>query len=229
MLSGALNVHHVMLDGVIWKLRHTRIASILIGGDASPAPAAPATAATATAAPQRAWVRRAVWASGLVGLSLAGLGELEKQLGLLPAIDSGDPARLEASLDRLSWMGRDNASARSRLGLLRHQQGDTEAALRHYERSLALLPRALTWLRIGRLHEQEGRIAEALAAYDRALELSPDDVDTLVAASRASLKSGRADRAQHLLARAAELNPEHDGVRGVLDAIQRRAASAPNL
>ena len=33
MIAGALNLHHVMLDSAIWKLRNTRIASILIRGD----------------------------------------------------------------------------------------------------------------------------------------------------------------------------------------------------
>jgi tetratricopeptide (TPR) repeat protein len=221
MLNGALNIHHVMMDGVIWKLRHTRIASILIGtGEPAPALAAP---------PRRTWLRNAVWASGLVGLALVAAGELETQLRLKPALASDDATRIESSIRRLSWLGRDHSGARNQLGHLREQQGDAQAALREYERSLEISPKPQTWLRIGQLHERQGRFAEASLAYDRALALAPEDVDALVAAGRVSLKSGRTDRARQLLARAAELDPGHDGLRHILAAIQERTAAVPNL
>src|SRR5690606_19175789 len=158
MLSGALNIQHVMLDGVIWKLRNTRIASILIAGQTAEA--------SAPAAPGRvAWLGKAALASGVVGLTLAAASELESQLVLQPALESGDAARIEASLNRLSWTGRDYSFARNRLAALKYKAGDAEGALAEYRRSLELQPRPETWLGIGRIEEDAGRIEAALAAY----------------------------------------------------------------
>lgn len=223
MLSGALNIQHVMLDGVIWKLRNTRIASILIAGQQ----AAPAAAAAAPVA-GRGWVGKAVLASGVIGILLAAASEVEHQVGLNPALAGDDPAPLEASLDRLVWTGRDSSIARNRLAALKYKSGDAEGALAEYERSLALRPRADTYLEMGRVLEETGKLDEALAAYEQALALAPDEVDALVAASRASYKAGQPDRAQHLLARAAELDPGNSSIRVVLDALQRGQVVAPN-
>jgi hypothetical protein len=223
MLSGALNIQHVMLDGVIWKLRNTRIASILIAGQDA------AAAAGAIAVPRRRWLGKAVFASGVIGLALAAASEVEHQVGLNPALESDDPAPLEASLERLVWMGRDSSIARNRLAALKYKAGDAEEALEEYRRSLALRPRAETYLGMGRILEQEGRVAEALSAYDEALALEPDDVDALVATSRASYKAGQAARAEHLLARAAELDPDNHSIRVVLEALQKgQVVGAPN-
>jgi len=214
MLSGALNIQHVMLDGVIWKPRNTRIASILIAGQTAEA--------SAPAAPGRvAWLGKAALASGVVGLTLAAASELESQLVLQPALESGDAARIEASLNRLSWTGRDYSFARNRLAALKYKAGDAEGALAEYRRSLELQPRPETWLGIGRIEEDAGRIEAALAAYEQALALDPDGVEALVSTSRASYKAGQAERAQQLLARAAELDPGNRGIRVVLDALER--------
>jgi tetratricopeptide (TPR) repeat protein len=222
MLNGALNLQHIMLDGVIWKLRNTRIASILIAGR-------DAVAGAAVPAGGRGRLRLALYASGAIGLTLAAAGELEKQLVLAPAIAHDDAPRIEASLERLRWLGRDNATGRNALADLKLQQRDDAGALREYERSLTLAPRARTWLKLGRLHERQGRLPQALSAYERALELAPRDVDMLVAAGRASLRSGRPERAEVLLARAVELDPDNTGIRGALEAIRNGAGAAPSL
>ncbi len=214
MLGGVLNVHHVMMDGVIWKLRNTKIASILIAGsDASEAPT--------PLRRRRSWVGPLIWASGVIGLLLAVSGELENRWGLDPAMAAGDPARLEASLDRLAWLGRDSSVGRARLGLLHYERGDTQGALRELERSVALRPKAETWLKIGKLREQRTQLREAVAAYEAALALAPNDLESLVGAARASLKLGELVRAQELLARAAALAPEDPDIRNILAAVDQ--------
>ncbi|HET6277670.1 MAG TPA: hypothetical protein VFG08_02705, partial [Candidatus Polarisedimenticolia bacterium] len=59
LVAAAVNVHHFILDGVIWRLRSGRIAGILLRGrEESPAAHA--------AAPhrRRSWIRPLVWAAG---------------------------------------------------------------------------------------------------------------------------------------------------------------------
>jgi hypothetical protein len=214
MVAGALNVHHVMLDGVIWKLRHTRVANVLIRG----AESTPIAAAT----PQRSWIRPWIWASGAISVALTLAATAENEFGVRPALEMGDPERLEIAAERLKWMGRDNQEIRSRLGAMLLERGDTAGAVRELERSLALRPSAVAWLNLGVERERAGRVAHALEAYEAALTLDPDDVTSLYYAGRASLRTGRVHRARELLGRAAELEPERDDIRRSLDAARVR-------
>ncbi len=72
------------------------------------------------------------------------------------------------------------APAASKLALTYEHMGDTEAALRAYQRSLAAAERigsarhqAAAWLYIGQSHQRAGRLPEALDATARSLELAP--------------------------------------------------------
>ena len=179
MLGGAINVHHVLMDSVIWKLRHTRIADILIRG----APAEGAAAAPVEPR-RRGWIAPVVWASGAVGVALYLAGTFETQLRLQPALQRDDRVTLESSLERLRWMGREDATARARLGYLLWREGDLDAALQQYERSAKKRPQAWVFVSMGRIHEASGDAAAALSAYERAIELDPSSVDALEGAER---------------------------------------------
>jgi cytochrome c-type biogenesis protein CcmH/NrfG len=219
MVAGALNVHHIMLDGVIWKLRHTRIANVLIrGAEATP---------VAVATPRRSWIGPWIWASGAVSVALTLAATAEDQYGVRPALETGDMKRLEIAAERLKWMGRDDAELRSRLGAMLLERGDAAGAVRELERSLALRPSAIAWLNLGVESERAGRVEDALEAYQAALALDPGDVRSLYYAGRASLRTGRVQRARELLGRAAELEPERDDIRRTLDAaLVRRPPTA---
>ena len=217
MVAGALNVHHVMLDGVIWKLRHTRIANVLIRG----AEATPVAAAT----PRRSWIGPWIWASGAVAVALTLVATAEDEFGVRPALETGNLERLEIAAERLKWMGRDDAELRSHLGAMLLERGDAAGAVRELERSLALHPSAIAWLNLGVERERAGRAGDAVEAYEAALALEPEDVTSLYYAGRASLRTGRVHRARELLERAAELAPDRDDIRRTRDAALARSPS----
>jgi tetratricopeptide (TPR) repeat protein len=208
ILVATVSVHHFLLDGAIWKLRNTRIATILLRGADDAAP---------TATNGRHWVKGLVLASGVLGVVFALLGPAEQRYGVERALADGNLERLQAAAKRLQWMGRDDANMRAQLGFLLAQQSDTKAALREFERSNALEPSALAWTNIGALNERRGRIQVALSAYDSALALDPDNIDALYYAGRASLKVGRRDAARRHLQRAASLAPDRGDIRATLD------------
>ncbi len=206
MVAGAINLHHVMLDGVIWKLRNTRIASILIrGAEADPAEP-PARRAS--------WFGPAVWASGAVAVVLTVAGTLESEFGVKAALARADADRLEAAVNRLRWMGRDDPALRSQLGVLLLEAGDTESAAREFDHSLDLFPTPAAWINLGVARERNGRMREARDAYDAAVNLDPEDVNALFYAGRAQLNTDPV-RARELLGRAAELAPDRDDIRRV--------------
>jgi hypothetical protein len=212
MLTGALNIHHVILDSAIWKLRNTKVASILLRGDAPPA----------AARQGRSWTAPVVFASGALGLLLM-LGHVfESELGFEPALQRGDVAGIEASLERMAWLGREQASGRSQLAALKVARGDGEGALREYRRSIELYDDPLTWLKLATLLEERGDRPGALVALEGALRNAPDDVELLLTASWLAHELGDDAKARRMLLHASEVAPEHPKVR---QALRRVAAS----
>ncbi len=178
MMAGALNLHHVLRDSAIWKLRSGPIARILIrggegGGESAGRLGRPGPAGLA-------WL-----ASGALGAALMTLGTLEYEFGFIRAHERGDLARLESAAERLAWLGRDDPKLRAAIGTLRAQRGDRQGALASLRESLALLPTASAWVDIGVVHERAGEIEEALRAYEAALALHPSFDPALRYASRA--------------------------------------------
>ncbi|MCG8590282.1 MAG: tetratricopeptide repeat protein [Proteobacteria bacterium] len=216
MVAGALNLHHVLLDSAIWKLRNGRIARILLR---------PAESAV-EAVPGRSWVRPLVWTSGFLGAAITLVGTWEVVFGVQQAAGRGDLVRVEQAVQRLSWMGRDGPVAQTTLGTLRAQQGDVPGALAALERSLALQPTAPAWINIGVLHEQQGRLPAALLAYEEAVALDPDDPTALYYAGRASLLAGKPGRAKALLEQAVALAPNRSEIRRELRRARKRLAAA---
>lgn len=213
MLAAALNIHHIVLDSAIWKLRNARIAKILIRG---------ADSVEDIAAPKRLhWVRAVVLASGVFGVTFALWSASERRNGVQIAVARGDVERLEKAARRMSWMGRDSAATRSQLGYLLGERGDSARAIAEFERSIAIEPNAAAWTNIGALQEREGNIEEALSAYDSALALDPDDVSALQYAARVLIKTGRPDRARPLLERAMTLAPDRADIRDLFEEATR--------
>lgn len=209
MIAGALNLHHVMLDSAIWKLRNTRIASILIRGDSR--------AANAATMPAGSWIRYSVYVSGVLAVAINIAAPLEGRFNLRPARDAGDPEAFAASVQRMTWMGRDHADRRTRLGVLLASTGETDRAREQFERSVALQPNVEAWINIGALQEREGESAPAFDAYQRATTIDPLNATALFYAGRASIKVGETRRGRELLERAAALAPDRTDIQNALE------------
>ena len=224
LVGSALSLHHILLDGAIWKLRDGRIARILLGGGSAP------EAAAAPVRP-RFGLRSLVFVSGAVGAALlAGAALLEYDFGR--ALAGGDVARAEARTQLLRALGRDSAQLRSELGFAKAQHGDVPGALVELARSVALLPSTPAYLNLGLLLEQQGRTGEALGAFDSAAALDPADPRPLHFAGRTALKASLPERARDYLERAAALAPDDAEIRALRrqaggGAPARTAAAAP--
>jgi hypothetical protein len=217
MLAGALNVHHVLLDSAIWKLRDGRIARILLR---------PAESAAEAGGSGRSWLRPLVWASGALGVLLTLGGAAEIQYGFARAHARGDLAAMERSAERLRWLGRDGPSTWAAIGAKRAEGGDVASALAALERSNELRPNAQAWLNIGVLREREGRLADARDAYEQAVSVEPANPTALYYAGHAALATGDAGRAGELLEKAALLAPESADIRRALERARSARAAA---
>ncbi len=250
LVSSAVNVHHFILDGAIWKLRDGPVARILL---ARPDPAALAMVSPTGAG--RRWVL-AVCAP-LLAINVASL--FAHQVLWRGAVDRGDHP-LAGRIERaLAWLGRDEPAFHQRravelqargdlagaaasleqsialtptarawfgLGSLRVRRGDAYGARQSYERSLAIEPTPDAWAGIGYLREVEDDAEGALAAYQAALTLDPNQIAALAGAARQWLARGRPDRARRLLERAGALEPDDPRVRAELAKLSARLADA---
>jgi Tetratricopeptide repeat len=216
LVGSALSLHHILLDGAIWKLRDGRISRILLAG---------ATAENAEPPRPRRGIRPLIWASGAAGVLLLLLGT-STQFGVERALASGDLSFAERGTRLLARLGRDSAQLRSELGFAKAKGGDVDGALAELRRSVELFPTTAAWLNLGLLLEQRGRSDESLAAFDAAAGLDPHDPRPLHFAGRVALRAGLAERARDYLRRAADLAPDDAEIRALLRQARSGAGAA---
>jgi hypothetical protein len=150
LLAAAVNLHHFVLDGAIWKLRQTRIARVLVEDRAE------------VDVDERAggWIRRGVWAASALALLLS-IASLVDRFHVLPsALEAGRLAAAARSLDRQAWFGTMDSVTRFRLGRRFEAAGDLESASVQYEISARNVPRIEPYRRLLAIYDRAGRQAE---------------------------------------------------------------------
>ena len=224
LIAAAVNLHHFILDGAIWKLRDGRIARILLRRNEA------LTAAPPALAPTRSFARAATWSVvGALGVSYAvfsGVGAWEMEYGFRRAMDPPNVERMRIAARRLFLVGHDHPTLHLNLGVLAVRAGEVETARREAERSLALGPSVQAFMLLGQINQQTKQWDEARDAYDSALKLDPSNVPALAQLALVSGQAGDLDRAEQALTRALELAPDRQDLRRRLDDVSRRKRGA---
>jgi hypothetical protein len=218
LIAAAVNLHHFILDGAIWKLRG-RIAEVLIRSRTEEAGAEDSP---------RAWVRPLVWAgcAGLLVVNVLGVGG---DHWFVREIEAERYRSAGQVADALGWAGRDRASWRLRFGERLLQERNFAEARRQLRRSDALRPSAEARVLIGVSYEAQRTWAEAAAAYESALDAAGNDAgrrDALGRAARAWLSAGEPGRAVSLLEAALASDPSDPALRALLE--QAGEAAGPS-
>jgi hypothetical protein len=220
LVASAVNVHHFILDGAIWKLRDGRIARVLVRSDAV------VTSPPALESPARAWLRPALWAAGAVSLAIMIGASFELEVGVRRALERGDVPRAVQAARRLDWVGRESAQIHLALGrqlAARHEDG---AALREYRRSVKIQPSPDAWLASADVLEAAGALEPAQQALERALALAPDVAALQFRAGRVALRRGDTASAAAHLERATELEPDREIYRIALERAEQAGRPA---
>ena len=169
LIASAVNIHHFILDGAIWKLRDGRIARILLRS--------PGTA-RAPSVPAHSHVRARLLPLVLVAGLASALGDVvwvwEIEFGFRRAAIAADPERLRTAARRLRWVGRDHPGLRAQIAIFDAHAGHFDDAIREIERSLELHSTAEAWVLLGNYRLQRGETTLARSAYLEALAIGPD-------------------------------------------------------
>jgi len=197
LVASCVNLHHFVMDGVIWKLRTNRVASVLVeGGDGS----APVRHAA------RRWAFPALVTAGSIAVAINVMGVVEAHYSD-QAVQSGDAAALETSHSRLTWIGRDGPGAHYFLGDILLKAGDEEGAEREFRRAVERHPTPAGLTGLGFVLARRGEFATALEPLEVAVELAPDYAEALRHAGVVHLRLGHFERAVDLLERADAVHP----------------------
>lgn len=214
LAASVVNLHHFVLDGVIWKLRDGPVARVLLRPAREDATAPPVPRTAPSRAPQVAWaLGAAVLVASLVGRVETYLGER--------AFARGDLPRLREAAEHRSWLGLESPRTHRSLAELAARAGDLRLAEREIERSLDVYPTADAWLVRGALHERRGRLDEAASAYQRAHDLDPRDPTALYRLGHVRLAQERPEDAREALEHAARLAPEERRIQLSLERVRR--------
>ena len=145
------------------------------------------------------------------------------QFGFPGAYNQGDFARAGAVAERMAWFGRDSGHGRLTLARALLKQGDRDAAISQYERSLALGPSLGAYSELARIHEQRERWEAALGVLESAVEVYPERPGFWHRAGMAALRSDQPVRAVEFLGRALALQPRSRETREALASAERMA------
>ncbi len=190
VIATFVNLHHFVLDGAIWKLRNTRIASVLIRS---------APEAEGETAPRSRWLRPAIWGTAGLGLAVGALGFATSHLYVPSAIARGDLDRAESGLALTRWLGADEPQLLDQLVERLNARGEFARAAAHVERLLALRADGKTYALLGEVLLARGRSDEARIAFESAVEKKTPRLDRVhVHLARLALERGDdANAAEH--------------------------------
>jgi hypothetical protein len=206
LVASAVNIHHFILDGAIWKLRDGRVAKILLRAREE------GDVASARDVLRRPWIgragRSAVAVAGVTYLAFTVVGTIELEYGVRRAMDPPDFDRLRVAAERLRWVARDQPDVRYNLGMQAVREGDLDGARRELRRSLELSESSTGWEALGLVEQRDGRLDRALSAWTAALAIDPDSLPALVGSAGVWQRRGETQRARAALERALELAPQ---------------------
>lgn len=189
IVTAIVNLHHFMIDGVVWKLRDPRVAAALTTD------AEVERAATVAPLMRGRTVIAAVAVIALVGLagidqwryrlasSSADTASLQRAIALNPydaspqsrllriLIESGEHDRAREQLDALIAAQPHNVEARINAGVLARRMGRTTDAIAHWRAAVERAPNQSTLhLYLAEALHETGQAAEAAPHYQAYLE-----------------------------------------------------------
>jgi tetratricopeptide (TPR) repeat protein len=203
--TALVNIHHFILDGAIWKLRDSRIASLLLDSQQKPAGSGDAKqggfAAAARWLTGRAPLARAIRIAAVALLFIwAGVDQLHfwwsSEANTLPA------------LQRAAKLNPDDSTVQAKLARAEQLAGQRDAALASMQRAAEMSPANLALQEAyGRSLIEAGRFSDAYAHFQKIIARWPRNADALVDYGLLAHRLGHDEEAVDNWQRAVDADP----------------------
>lgn len=208
IFMAVVNIHHFILDGRLWKLRDTRVASLLVEGPkAAPVgqtqPEAKKASRKKPAAEEQSGRRIAApaFAMGVAALLFLWGGMDQIHFAL-----SNNDADL-SSLRRAADMNPYDSALNARIAVAEAKAGNHDEAVAALAQALDLNPANIGLQQAyARALIEAGRYDNAYALYQKTLERFPRDVDSLVNFGLLAARLGNPDQAIDSWQKAVDVN-----------------------
>ena len=231
IFMAVVNIHHFMLDGALWKLRDSRIASLLIdrsGKSAIPGQVQP-TSQTASSKKNSSakWFGSRFFTAPAFGIGLAVLLFLWGGIDQIHFALSNDNENLSA-LRRAADMNPYDSALEARIASAESQAGQRDEAVASLQQAVALSPQNVALQHAcARALIEAGRYSDAYVHYQSMLQIFPRDVDALVNYGLLAARSGNPDQAVDSWEKALDINPNQTNAQLYLaEALDRKAEPA---
>jgi tetratricopeptide (TPR) repeat protein len=202
IFTAVVNIHHFILDGALWKLRDSRISSLLIDRG----PKAQEIASRSLPTSERGLMTR-------VFLSLAFRVSLVALLFLWGGLDQihfalGTHEESLTALVNAARMDPYDSVVQARIASAQTKAGDRSAAIEALTRAVDINPHNVALQQAcARAMLEDGRYGDAYARYAKMLELFPRDPNALVNYGLLAAKLGHADDALDSWEKAVTVDP----------------------
>ena len=210
-----VNIHHFILDGALWKLRDSRVSSLLVdrgrkpsASSASPGPASRPSRASNS----RPNLAARIFSAPAFRISLAGLlflwGGLDQWHFSLRTDDGNLPALLRAAK-----INPYDSAVQARIAQAETQSGERDEAVAALTRAVQINPDSIGLQQASaRAMIEDGRYADAYAHYQEMLEKFPRDADSLVNYGLLAARLGHPDEAMDAWEKSVDVNPNQPNV-----------------
>jgi Tfp pilus assembly protein PilF len=203
--TALVNIHHFILDGAIWKLRDTRIASLLLDSQQK--------AAGSSDEKQRGFAAAARWLTGrapaarIIRIAAVALLFIWAGVDQLHFWWSSEANTLPA-LQRAAKLNPDDSTIQAKLASAEQLAGQRDAALASMQRAAEISPASLALQEsYGRSLIEAGRVNDAYTQFQKIITRWPRNADALVDYGLLAHRLGHDEEAVDNWQRAVDADP----------------------
>jgi tetratricopeptide (TPR) repeat protein len=206
IFTALVNIHHFLLDGALWKLRDSRIASLLIDRGSKSQPTAH-TAGESQSAGSFRRVGARIFSAPAFRISLAALLFLWGGMDQIHFALGTNDGNL-AALQQAARMNPYDSMLEARIASAEKKVGRRHAAVEAFTRAVAINPHnAALQHACARAMIEDGRYSDAYEHYRKMLDMFPRDSDALVNYGLLAARLGHPEEAVDSWQKAVEVSP----------------------
>jgi hypothetical protein len=187
--AAAINLHHFIVDGAVWKLRKAPVGRILLSSGSRLSPSGIPSSGTS-------WP---LAAAGVLSVAVLLFSTVEEEFGFARSLSQQNVQRAEVAVERLAVVGRDSPSLRLQVASLAMRADELEKAIYHLEAGIRVFPTATGWIRLGQARASSGDSQRAIQAFENALVLDPHSETARMSLALSCAGAGERERARSLL------------------------------